>query len=69
MNTPALKKAVIFGIAAVVFGLLSKFVVHPLFSVTLPDVCKSWNEKHVMEVSLFVTGFFLGLFANFFSFI
>ena len=35
----------------------SNDVLHKLFSNNLPKICKQWNKNHIMEISLFLTGF------------
>jgi hypothetical protein len=55
-------KAIITGLLVVLFGYLSSFLVRPFFKVDLPEICKTWNKNHVMEASLFVTGFLVSLF-------
>lgn len=52
-------EAVILGIMLVVVGTVVGYVVGRLFSVKLEEVCKKWNKNHVMELSLFFTGFFV----------
>jgi len=57
-----LKEAVFIGIAVVMMGYVASMIVRPYFKVDLPEICKSWNKKHVMEWSLFITGFLLHIF-------
>lgn len=54
-------EAVVVGIMVVVVGSAVGFVVGTFNSVDLPKVCKKWNKNHVMEISLFFTGFVLHL--------
>lgn len=54
-----LKEAAIVGIATVVIGTLVGFVMGKLFSMNLPAICKKWNKNHIMEITLFLTGFLL----------
>lgn len=54
-----LKEAVVVGIATVVIGTLVGFVMGKLFSMNLPAICKKWNKNHIMEITLFLTGFLL----------
>ena len=51
--------AVLYGLLAIGIGYASKVAVKPYFQVSLPDICQTWNDKHVMEISLFITGFML----------
>ena len=53
------------GILTVLFGLLISFSVGSFFSVDLPLICKKWNKNHVMEITLFLTGFTIHLFCEF----
>ena len=53
------KEATFVGIAVVVVGYIVSMILKPYFGVSLPDICKTWNKKHVMEISLFMTGFVL----------
>lgn len=52
--------AILFGFLGLIVGGLVHwfFISIPLFKVDLPEVCGEWNKNHVMEVSLFATGFF-----------
>ncbi len=53
--------AICSGILAILIGYGSKFIVKPFTHVSLPDVCKEWNKKYVMEWSLFIVGVVLFL--------
>ena len=50
--------AVLVGLIVVIAGIGSSYIVKEvgLSSVSLPDECKRWNDKHVMEKTLFLTG-------------
>lgn len=54
-----LTDAVVFGIIVLIMGGVTHVVLGNIsqLSVQLPPVCKDWNKYHVMEISLFVTGF------------
>ena len=54
-----LKEAVVVGIATVVIGTIVGFAMGKLFSMNLPVICKKWNKNHIMEITLFLTGFLL----------
>lgn len=54
-----LKEAAIVGITTVVIGTIVGFVMGKLFSMNLPAICKKWNKNHIMEITLFLTGFLL----------
>jgi hypothetical protein len=56
-DSPNIFNAIVLGLVIVIVGLLSSVIVKPLFGVSLPEVCKKWNQNHVMEFSLFFTGF------------
>jgi len=49
--------ALVFGIATILIGMFSKAITKPFLEVQLPEVCQSWNDNHVFEASLFLTGF------------
>jgi hypothetical protein len=50
--------ALLVGLIVVLAGVVSSHVVKEvgLSTVSLPDECKSWNDKYVMEKTLFLTG-------------
>ncbi len=56
-----LVEALVVGVATVIVGSVVGFVVGKMIGSKLPDVCKDWNKKHAMEISLFLTGFTLHL--------
>ena len=56
-----LLEALVVGVMTVVIGLLVGFALGKSFSMNLPAICKTWNKNHVMEISLFLTGFCLHL--------
>lgn len=56
-----LKEAIYVGIITVIGAHLIKYIIKPYFKVSLPEICEKWNEKHVFEVSMFFTGFFIHL--------
>ena len=58
-------EALIVGILTVVVGTIVGFFLGSLFSTNLPKICKSWNKNHIMELSLFLTGFFIHLLCEF----
>jgi hypothetical protein len=53
------KRSIFFGLMAILAGHIASMIVKPYFKVDLPDICKTWNAKYLMEASLFVTGFIL----------
>jgi len=54
-----IKEATFVGVVTVIVGYIASILLKPYFGVSLPDICKTWNKKHVMEISLFMTGFVL----------
>ena len=56
-----LVEATVVGILVVVIGAIVGFGIGALFSSNLPKICKEWNKNHVMEISLFLTGFLVHL--------
>ena len=60
-----IKEAVFVGILTALIGYVASALVKPYFKVDLPEICKSWNKKYLMEASLFATGFLLHIFLEF----
>lgn len=54
-----IKKSIFIGLCTVVTGHISAKIAGPYFKVDLPEACKQWNAKNLMEVMLFMTGFLL----------
>ena len=54
-------EAFVVGIATVIIGSFVGFIIGRSLSVDLPILCKKWNKNHIMEISLFLTGFILHL--------
>lgn len=50
-------EACFVGIVVMLVGLISSKLLRPYFKVDLPEICRTWNKKHIMEISLFTTGF------------
>jgi hypothetical protein len=51
-------EGIFVGLSLIVFvyissGIVSNFNLKP----SLPEICASWNQKYVMEITLFVAGF------------
>ncbi|UOG94181.1 hypothetical protein MKD35_140 [Aureococcus anophagefferens virus] len=55
-------EAVIVGIVILAVGTLLAFIISRFFKTNLPSICKTWNKNHIMEITLFLTGFFAHLF-------
>ena len=49
-------EAFVVGVATVVVGSVVGFLVGKALGSDLPAVCKDWNKKYAMEISLFLTG-------------
>lgn len=58
-------EALVVGIATVLVGSVVGIVVGKMMGSDLPSVCKDWNKKHAMEISLFLTGSTLHLLFEF----
>lgn len=54
-----IKNGFIVGIITIIIGNIVGFVLSNIFPNNLPKVCKTWNKNHIMELSLFLTGFIL----------
>jgi membrane protein DedA with SNARE-associated domain len=54
-----LVEASLVGVLVLIVGSVVGYAVGRFASVDLPDVCKKWNKYHAMEISLFLTGFFV----------
>ena len=54
-----LVEAIFVGVLVVIVGTVVGYVVGRFASVDLPAACKKWNKYHAMEISLFLTGFFV----------
>lgn len=57
-----LVEALIVGIVIVIIGLAVSKLASPVLGVKLPEECEAWNDKYVMEGTLFLTGFLGHLF-------
>jgi hypothetical protein len=55
-------EAIIVGIVILGVGAIVSLIISLIFKTDLPKICKNWNKNHVMEISLFLTGFFAHLF-------
>lgn len=49
-------QSILFGLLFVIIGFVSKLILNPFLKVVLPEICNKWNENHLMEVTLFLTG-------------
>lgn len=58
-------EALVVGIATVVVGSIVGFGVGKVLGSDMPKVCKNWNKKYAMEISLFLTGSLLHLLFEF----
>ena len=57
MKSAILKEAAFVGLATIIVGSVVGYVLGKLNNVDLPKACKQWNKNHIMELSLFLTGF------------
>ena len=57
MKSKIFVEAIVVGIMVVVVGTLVGYLLGKSFSVNLPKMCHEWNKNHIMELSLFLTGF------------
>jgi dolichol kinase len=53
-----LLEALIVGVVVVILGSIIGTIVGKMIGSDLPSVCKDWNKKYAMEISLFLIGFF-----------
>ena len=58
-------EAVVVGMVTVVVGTIVAFILGRFFSTDLPKICKAWNKNHIMEISLFFTGFLIHIICEF----
>lgn len=49
-------EALVVGVLFAVIGTFVNKLVPNQFKVKLPEYCNKWNEKYVMQISLFMTG-------------
>ena len=52
-------EALSVGVLVVIVGSVVGYMLGKLFSNNLPKICKHWNKNHIMELSLFLTGFII----------
>lgn len=60
-------QGIIKGIIIVIFGSLIGFIITLVIKNDLPDECKNWNKFYLMEISLFLSGFSMHIFLEFFK--
>lgn len=48
--------AILFGILLTLIGHFTSKITGMYFKVKLPNECKEWNKKYIMEITLFFTG-------------
>ena len=58
-------ESVIVDVMTVIVGSLVGFILSKIVSSDLPEVCKKWNNFHIMEISLFLTGVIIHLLCEF----
>ena len=54
-----ISEAFVIGVMTVVMAHLVSLIIRPYLKITLPEACGTWNKYHVMETTLFLTGFLL----------
>ncbi len=55
-------EATTVGLAVLFIGTIVGFIIgSSSLSVSIPKSCHDWNKNHIMEISLFMTGFILHL--------
>tara|TARA_B110000261_G_scaffold164644_1_gene215636 strand:- start:5536 stop:5772 length:237 start_codon:yes stop_codon:yes gene_type:complete len=54
-----LVEAIAVGILTVIIGSMVGFILAKYFSPNSPKMSRDWNKNHIMEISLFLTGFLL----------
>ena len=52
-----LKESVIVGIALVILTIMVGFVISLFYKPVVSFQCSEWNRYHIMEVTVFITGF------------
>ena len=65
MFISVIKEAFLVGISSIVVGTIIGFFVGMFISPELPEVCMTWNKYHAMEISLFLTGFFVHIISEY----
>jgi hypothetical protein len=58
-------KAILFGVFAILAGYISNFLISLYQPTYIPPECENWNQYHIMEKSLFITGLLLYIFVAF----
>lgn len=49
-------ESIVVGIIVVIIGSIVGYFLGKTMGINLPQVCKTWNKNHIMELSLFLTG-------------
>lgn len=57
LNMKLVKQSALFGVFLILVGSVVGGILSMFFKVSLPEICKSWNKNHIMELSLFFSGF------------
>jgi hypothetical protein len=58
-------EATAVGILTAIFGSIVGFILSKYFSPNLPKTSTDWNKNHIMEISLFLTGFLVHIFCEY----
>lgn len=52
-----LGEAVVVGFLLIIFVYVASAIVSLMgLKPSLPDICKTWNKNHIMEISVFLAG-------------
>jgi hypothetical protein len=47
----------VVGVLLIIFTWIVSFILHSVgVTPILPDICKTWNDGHIMEITLFLSG-------------
>ena len=61
--TKVFKEAIVFGIITIFIGFIGSFIARKILPI--PSKTEWFNKYHIMEVSLFITGFLMHIFLEF----
>jgi len=53
--------SLVVGLLTVAIGYIVGYVLGNIMKVDLPAKCAEWNQNHIMELSLFLTGFIVSI--------
>tara|TARA_Y100000590_G_C15328660_1_gene866805 strand:+ start:476 stop:724 length:249 start_codon:yes stop_codon:yes gene_type:complete len=64
MYSQLIIESIVFGIIIVFIGTIISNIIGNFHKKT-KTICKDWNKNHIMEIALFLTGFFSHLICEF----